>query len=569
MVWSVNGYWIDGSNVDMSARPLVAGEILLAGSVSDSTGTSGVGPGTGWSQIGTWVVNTTDAQSVAVWKNDTVAAGGETSLSFTTNNTALSWLLAIGGGDQTTHFDVTPPSPANLGSSGSGLTSPATATVSITTVSNGSLLVGVLASDVTANLNAAVAFSGPGLTWTPRIDGQGGFRNVDVATAEQTNAGAVSVDAVATFASGTAGLTMFLLAIRNESPPAGGAALDSRGSTRKSRRRPGRTPYSRGRYLRPRIDAFTAPELLVGSVGLASETDSALALAPVQIRAAGLSSETDTALALSGGQQGAVGVAVEADSALALSAVQIRATGTATETDTALALSAVVVVPQDAPISSIRQRPGRGPYSFGRMFRPRIDALTNPNVQSAATGLASEADTAFARAAVQIKAAGLSVETDTAFALTGGVPGQVGAASETDTALALAAKQIRATGLSAEVDAALALTPMSIRVVGLAFETDTAFARAPGGPQPVGMAVETDTAFALGGGQTNPNSSPSANGPRIARRRNGEIMEVLFDADGMPYAAKRKNGAVLLLTQIAGTNWHRALTSRGDIVTII
>ena len=46
-------------------------------------------------------------------------------------------------------------------------------------------------------------------------------------------------------------------------------------------------------------------------------------------------------------------------------------------------------------------------------------------------------------------------------------------------------------------------------------------------------------------------------------------MEVLFDADGMPYAAKRKNGTVLLLlTQIAGTNWHRALTSRGDIVTI-
>ena len=70
-------------------------------------------------------------------------------------------------------------------------------------------------------------------------------------------------------------------------------------------------------------------------------------------------------------------------------------------------------------------------------------------------------------------------------------------------------------------------------------------------------------------GAPNPNPSSTANGPRIARRRNGEIMEVLFDADGLPYAAKRKNGTVLLLTQIAGTNWHRALTSRGDIVTII
>lgn len=225
MVWSVNGYWIDGSNVDMSARPLVAGEILLAGSVSDSTGTSGVGPGTGWSQIGTWVVNTTDAQSAALWKKDAVAAGGETSLSFTTNNTALSWLLAIGGGDQTTHFDVTPPTPANLGSSGSGLTSPATANVSITTVNNGSLLVGVLASDVTANLNPSVAFSATGLTFTPRIDGQGGFRNIDVATAEQATAGTVSVNGVATFASGTAGLTMFLLAIRNVSPPAGASSI--------------------------------------------------------------------------------------------------------------------------------------------------------------------------------------------------------------------------------------------------------------------------------------------------------------------------------------------------------
>lgn len=133
-------------------------------------------------------------------------------------------------------------------------------------------------------------------------------------------------------------------------------------------------------------------------VGTAAETDTAFALARVQIKAVGLSAETDTALALSGAAGTPVGLASETDTAFALARVQIRTVGLGTETDTALALGAVSA---------------RG------------------------TGLASESDTAFARAAVQALLVSLAVETDTAFGLTSAGPLPVGLALEVDTAFSL------------------------------------------------------------------------------------------------------------------------------------
>lgn len=119
-----------------------------------------------------------------------------------------------------------------------------------------------------------------------------------------------------------------------------------------------------------------------GPTGLATETDTALALAAVDIRPAGLATETDTALALSA--PNGVGLATETDTALALAAVDVRAVGLVSEADSALALAAV---------------------------------------QRAATGLAVETDTAFALFAVGPMPVGLAIETDFALALLpGGQP---------------------------------------------------------------------------------------------------------------------------------------------------
>lgn len=75
-------------------------------------------------------------------------------------------------------------------------------------------------------------------------------------------------------------------------------------------------------------------------VGRANETDAALALARVQLRAAGRANETDVALALARRAILAVGRGDEADAALALAAIQQLPAGLAQEVSAALALGA-------------------------------------------------------------------------------------------------------------------------------------------------------------------------------------------------------------------------------------
>ena len=197
------------------------------------------------------------------------------------------------------------------------------------------------------------------------------------------------------------------------------------------------------------------------ATGMASEADTALALAAVQIKATGLASETDTALPLAGVQLLAVGLAAEADTALALAGLQLQSTGMAVEADTAFALA-----------------PGSAP---------------------GAIGIAVETDTAFALGGVQIAPAGLAAETDAALSLTAVQVSPTGLAFEADSALALAAMQIGAVGLASEVDTAFALSNTMGGPVGLASEADTAFALDAVQKMLVGMAVETDTALAPGG----------------------------------------------------------------------
>ena len=214
-----------GTTLDLSANPPASTDVMLAWSVSDNSSTSGTGPGTGWTQVpAAWVSTTTDAQSLAAWVKNTRAAGGETSLDITTSSVNLNGAMAIGGVDATTFQDVTAPAAAN---NNTGVASPATIDNSITPVTNGSLLIAIYGADVTTSGNATFTFSDTGgLTWTTRADQNDGFRNVGVGTAEQTTAAATTVTGSATFASGTAGRAMILIALRNASPPGGGATTD-------------------------------------------------------------------------------------------------------------------------------------------------------------------------------------------------------------------------------------------------------------------------------------------------------------------------------------------------------
>lgn len=177
-------------------------------------------------------------------------------------------------------------------------------------------------------------------------------------------------------------------------------------------------------YTTPTWDDFSLTDTASAGtpVGLASETDTALGLSGVHIRAAGLATEADTALALSARQIAAVGLATETDTALARTATLIRPAGLATETDTALALA-----------------PGAAP---------------------GAVGLAVETDQALPLTGRQIRAVGLAVETDTALALSPGSGALVGMALEIDAAFALQAVQRRPVGLAVESDTALALLPL-------------------------------------------------------------------------------------------------------------
>lgn len=214
-----------GSTIDTSGNPPAAGEVLIVWSVSDNSSTTGVGPGAGWTQINSaWQSTTTDAQSLGVWIKNTAAAGGETSIDVTTSSVNLNGAMAISGVNATTFQDVTAPAPTN---NNTGQSSVATITNSITPTTNGSLIVAIKGTDTTASTDATHTFSGGGLTWTTRADQQDGFRNVGVGTAEQATAAAITVTGSSSFATGTAGQAMFILALRNASPPTGGSAAVS------------------------------------------------------------------------------------------------------------------------------------------------------------------------------------------------------------------------------------------------------------------------------------------------------------------------------------------------------
>ena len=255
-----------------------------------------------------------------------------------------------------------------------------------------------------------------------------------------------------------------------------------------------------------------------GPVGLATETDSALAPTAVLKAAPGIAAETDTALAPDAVQQVAAGLAVEADAALPIGAVLVAPVGLASEADTAFALSPNVpgivglahetdtAMPLTARVAAAAGvasetdaalAPGAALQGAAGLAVETDGALPIGAVISAPAGQASEADTAFALAPNVAAAVGLALETDTALPLTARVAAAAGLASETDAAMAPGAALQGAAGRAEETDAALPVGAVISAPVGMASESDSAFALTPNVPGIVGLALETDTALPL------------------------------------------------------------------------
>lgn len=211
------------STIDMSANPPSAGQAGIAWSVTDSTSTSGAGPGTGWTQIGSWVVNTVDAQSLSLWVKNTPFAGGETSLNMTTSTVALNGAAALDGIDGTTIIDGTPPTPAN---NNTGAASPVTISLAITPTVNGCRIVALMGTDVLTSQDVVHTFADTGgLSWGVLADQRDGFRNCGVAIATQATAAATTVTGTGTYSSGgNAGRSLILVSLN---PSGGGGAATS------------------------------------------------------------------------------------------------------------------------------------------------------------------------------------------------------------------------------------------------------------------------------------------------------------------------------------------------------
>ena len=209
------------------------------------------------------------------------------------------------------------------------------------------------------------------------------------------------------------------------------------------RTRPGRTPYTYGRLFRPKTDVYAAPKVAVAATAADGVTsaDASTSLLTSPRSAADAAAATDTgaaqlidasaatdaatagdsaASAVPAASATATDAATAADAGTAQAALGAAAADTAAAADSAdevavllagaadavtagdgadaVLLSASDVDQWDDRLGSQRPRPGRGPYSLGRLFRPRIDVLRLA-VDSALAAMAADAAAASDQAA--------------------------------------------------------------------------------------------------------------------------------------------------------------------------
>lgn len=233
-----------------------------------------------------------------------------------------------------------------------------------------------------------------------------------------------------------------------------------------------------GRYAElfaPRVEEVFEPPAAGGGaaeIGLATETDAALALTSAQRLGVGQAQETDSALPLTSAQALAIGQALEQDTALPIGSSQTLAIGQAIEQDIAQPLGSGTVVAIGQAVESDSAQP-------------------LASQQSLAIGQAVETDTAQPLDVVAGGFLGIALEQDIAQPLTAAQRLAIGQAQESDTALALLAGQGKAIGLALEADTALPV--QGLLGLGLAQEQDTALPLIAPPPPPPPPATESET----------------------------------------------------------------------------
>jgi hypothetical protein len=233
------------------------------------------------------------------------------------------------------------------------------------------------------------------------------------------------------------------------------------------------------------LNTYTVtPEWTIGTggqtvnLGIATETDTALAITHPKSKAIGIAGETDTALAIAKAKRKAIGVAGETDTAMPIAPTSIYAVGIAGETDSALAIAHRKLRTLGIALET---------ESAGAIARTKTKTI----------GIATETDTAIAITHTKRKAIGIASETDTAFALARSKRKAIGIAGETDTALALTRSHLRTLGIAGETDTALAVARSKRKAIGIALETDESRGVTPTGAYQISAATETDSALAL------------------------------------------------------------------------
>lgn len=217
------------------------------------------------------------------------------------------------------------------------------------------------------------------------------------------------------------------------------------------------------------------------TLGLGTETDTALAIVQSKALTVGLPSEIDSAVAISAAKAATLGLSAETDSALAVAASKAATLGRATEADAALAVLASKAVALGLPTETDTAR-----------------ALTL--AKTITLGVATETDSALPLVATRGAASlGRATETDAAPALGLTKLVTLGVATETDTALAISTSSIVGTvlGVATEADTALALIASKQIVLGVATETDSAPPLIGAKAVSLATAAEVDAAFAL------------------------------------------------------------------------
>lgn len=185
-----------------------------------------------------------------------------------------------------------------------------------------------------------------------------------------------------------------------------------------------------------RIYSFPAAAAPAVIVGLAIETDLAQTITRAKLKQLGLATETNTALAATIRRTFTIGQAIETDLGFNLTRLKTVSGGLPIETDIAFAVTA----------------------------GNQIDV-----------GLAVESDIAFAITAQKTRAIGLATETDLGFTVQPLRTVAIGQAFETDLGFTITRQKTQAIGIATEIDTGLATSVVRTLQVGQAVETDVGF----------------------------------------------------------------------------------------------